>query len=713
MKCLTWTTSGLSAGLQVQTDEKLGRIVFLGEDGRGRRYEKVGLSRRNPADIENGRVMNANPVKIVLPAKDGKPEKSFCVLERPTAEIKNALVRINSYGGYVRGGQGGWKNITGKSETLVSGYGAFGDAGRIGNWDDGLVVIHPGDVVKIHPSCANSDSVIWMDEIGQIQTASWQDYETIMAIHKAEATIADAEEKQEGLLLLVRQMPCFSFRGGEITLGLKLEKGTAGASVRLGEDGRGRKLVEVPIVGELLIDGVLSETAVADLGKGIFGLIQSKKSEPNTYLVRVCTEQGYTRRGDGSWELWKGNSTVVTKGNGADGGAGRIGSWDDGLLILHSGDVVRVRPSGDGPAYALFAKDGKVQVEAWTAWKIKDAKCDPKFYIAKGTAPWGYVPAEWISHVVTIMVMGECGMSGGKMIPSYTEGRTGELISIEPLVLNLGWDGQDRHDEIIQSAVWVILTDKKVRRLEGEEAEKRKLIRVEAEELHKKAIAVTEKSCFDLAETNLHSSVQSLSREQNFDTMPTEGWDSLTSWVERAKEIFEKFTATEQELKALEQRQNSGEVLVDFSVWHRRGGATNQGDGWVIRSDGSLREPDERDVPRHKMDGIYRWHLVAPEELAIKWSKAYTAAPHKFEVAKLPIIGLAKEQIATVERLEREISERFCGSIGMSGATSPEIGNGWGFSKKCEYLQQNEVISSEDNSFGVLGEALKKAGLAH
>ncbi len=618
MKCFTWTANGLSAGLQVQADGKLGQIIFLGEEGRGRRYEKVSMSRRNPAEIVNGRVMDAGPVKITLPAKNGKPEISFFVLERPTSATQKVLVRINSNGGYVRHGKGGWKNVAGKPEILVKGSGAFGDAGGVGDWDDGLVVMHPGDVVRIHPSrtWGKGDSALWIDEVGQPQTASWQDYETIVAIHEAEATVADVEEKPQGLSFLAGQMPCFSFKGGSITSGLKLEKGAIGVSIRLGEEGRGRKLTEVPIIGEPpmvscpnrndsygwyydrqpddrdvkicncglryeivkaegqirivhpqdkgFVVGILSNASIADLGKGIFGLIQSEKIEPDACLVRISTEQAYTRRGNGSWELLKGNPIVLTKGNGADGDAGGIGSWDDGLFILHVGDVVRVRPSGDGPAYALFIKDGKIKSEPWIAWKVEDAKRDPDFYVAKGTAPWGHVPADWISRVVTIMEMGERGMSGGSLIPSFQERETGELISVEPLVLNLGWDGQDRHDVAIRSALWIVLTDKKVRKLEGAEAEKRKLIRAEAEELRNKAIAIVEQSHFRLAEENIRQEILELTRGQSFDIMPTEGWcNSLISWTEKARGILERFTVIEQELKVLEQHQSSNKIIVN------------------------------------------------------------------------------------------------------------------------------------------------------
>ncbi|NCU44154.1 hypothetical protein EOM71_00555 [Candidatus Falkowbacteria bacterium] len=694
MKAFTWTPEGISAGLQVQADEKLGQIVFLGEAGRGRRYEKIGLARHNSAEILNGRVVEAQPVKITLPAKDGKSEKHFFVLERPKMATHDVLVRVNSYGGYIRGGSGRWQTVVGKPETLVSAYGAFGDAGRIGNWDDGLVVMHPGDVIKIHPSrnWGRGDSALWLNEVSELQTASWQDYETIMAIHEAEAIIANAGGKP----IVAGQMPCFSFSSGKITSGIKLEKGVAGMAVRLGEEGRGRKLAEISAIDETAT--FLTAAAVVDLGKEIFGMIQFEESEPNAYLVRICTRCGYTRRGNGSWQIWKGAPTVITEGHGADGDAGGIGRWADGLLILHEGDVIYVCPSGDGPSYAVFVKNGKVQTETWISWKVEDAKLDPSFYVSKGTAPWGHVPADWVGRIVTTKVMGERCMCGGHMIPTYEERETGELISTEPLILNLGWDGQDRHNVAVNSALWVVLTDKKVRRLEGEEAIKRCLLREEAENLYGQLMAITKQSFFRLAEASLRNNVEELAQPQNFDVMPTAGWyDSLTAWVEKARRIFGEITVVEEGLKALEQRQNSGEVIVYFGGHFRTMGATHNAQYWVIRADGTEREPDEVNYrKRYTFEGEKSWRLVGPEELAISWFKAYTAADHEFIVNKVPQGGCTLEQLMTVKRLEAEISQQFYGSVGVSGRVSPEIGKGWNLGEtKPEPVEPTSVENDE------------------
>jgi hypothetical protein len=150
-----YTVSGdcrLQEGIQTTKDEKFGQIVFLGESGRGRTYQKVGLFKKNPAVVnDKGLILNTHPVKIT-PDKE-KPEKFFVVLAKPEGNQNDdrVLVRINTDVVYTRGCVGRWETISGQPQDLVKGQGAHGDAGRTAQWYDGLVVMKPGDVIKVIP----------------------------------------------------------------------------------------------------------------------------------------------------------------------------------------------------------------------------------------------------------------------------------------------------------------------------------------------------------------------------------------------------------------------------------------------------------------------------------------------------------------------------------------------------------------------------------
>lgn len=141
-------------------------------------------------------------------------------------------------------------------------------------------------------------------------------------------------------------------------------------------------------------------------------------------------------------------------------------------------------------------------------------------------------------------------------------------------------------------------------------------------------------------------------------------------------------------------REQSDGTLADFGGHYRIFGATKNAQFWVIRPDGTLREPDEDRgrgyAEKYKgAEGDKRWNVVAPGELAISWWKPSTAASHEFTVNKLPVDGVTPSQIGVVRKLQEEISARFDGSTGCSDTPSPGIGKGWGL--EGEKSEENAV----------------------
>ncbi|MBI2326648.1 hypothetical protein HYU91_04660 [Candidatus Collierbacteria bacterium] len=606
MKAYNFVRGHLTDGLALTTDEKLGRIVFLGEVGRGRRYEKVALDRHNPPAVVDGRVLDCQPRKVTLQPKDGKPEKIFYVLEQSRGGSDAVLVRIFTEGTYTKNTRGRWQTIAGNPETIISGYGAYGDAGRIGNWDDGLVLMRPGDVVKVTLSGGSKFEpyAIWFND-GAPQCATWKEYETLTAV-----TSAQAEASGSGLKILFGQMPTFTWSHGKVEPGIKLAKGLTGPMVSLGESGRGRTLTEVPLVN-YPVEGKLIEAAVAVLKeetkpsrypggepetKVSYGLTQGAAKEAGSgFLVKVSSSWVYTRGSSPEISAWKGNSTFLAEGRGAEGDAGRIYDWPEILVVLHEGDVLFIRPEGGYKvrSYTLFVKNGQLKTEPWVTWKVEDAKRDPEFYVAKGTAPSaGLVPAEWIGRVVSVQVLENSRDQGDHL----EEKQVGEVISISPLVLNLGWDGQDRYDVTINQATWVRLErDKKVVRLGGEAAEKRQSLRARLEQLMVEAGQALAKSYTSLASEELRKELYDASRSYywTLDTLPTEGWgNTISAFVEKAEATLKQFREVEAELQAREAAGKSGEMMPDYRV--RLGGSKNGRaveTAWAILPDGSTVTP--------------------------------------------------------------------------------------------------------------------------
>lgn len=677
MKVFTWVGGSISSGLELVTDERLGRVVFLGEEGRGRRYEKIALDKRNPAQVgENGRVLEAHLRKVTLPSKKKEgTEFSFWVLEAPSAhdDPEAVLVRVNTSWVYTRDTAGRWESVAGKPETLVSGYGAHGIAGRIGNWDDGLVVMRPGDVLRVKPEGGSKTHAyaLWIGADGAPVTATWQDYENLQAKAKAEAMIAEATAEPQALAVAFGQMPAYTYAGrGEVRTGIEVRQGAAGLAVCLGEEGRGRRRTEVSLIGfdaervEATSLAVLQEKQVPARYYGdkptverIFGLVQSAQTEEGALLLRVLPSGGW--RTHRRTEPLRGSPTLVARGVIASGTAGYAGSEDDTLWVLVPGDAVVIE--SNEKLRVLENRAGKLVTTPWADWEVADGKANPQAYVAKGKAPWGYVPAEWIGRVVQVVrSVREYEPRSYLEYTEYRETHEGELISVSPLVVNLGWDGRDRHDTVVTDGVWVKLDPhKEVRHLTGDALAKRTQIRAEAEALHARAIALTKEGYFALAEASMREQVEGLTHELSLDTMPTEGWDSIAEWVGKARGILGKFDEVTQELVSLAERQSEGEILVDFGGHFRRMGNSGNGDFWVVAADGSLREPDEVQYrKRYTSEGSKRWRTVAPEELALSWDCGTmhdVIGSSSFTVAKAPVGGCTDAQLDAVARIEDDL----------------------------------------------------------
>ncbi|MBI4142551.1 hypothetical protein HY480_01605 [Candidatus Uhrbacteria bacterium] len=602
--------------------------------------------------------------------------------------------------------------MSGTPEDLISGHGAFGDAGRIGGWRDGIVLLRPGDVLRITESRSEGVRyVLWVEEDGTPKTATWQDWENLQVVAKAEAIVAEATEKPEAMSIAFGRMPCFTYSGSStIESGIEVGKGATGSVVALGESGRGRKLAEVPIVGfapgerlDAVAVAVLSEKEIAPrpysgdqpVISRIYGLVEAPRAEVGAALVR--TRLPHACRTFGEVKALRGAPTLLAKGLRAGGIAGRADCAEDALWVLRHGESVAVDESGRyGFSSVISNNSGKVSVTSWTEWEIADGLANPSAYVAKGKAPWGHAPAEWVGRVVQVFSwVQEYESRERKSYPELQERHEGELVSVSAtgIVLNLGWDGlRDRQLVTINSGVWVRLdAEKKVTRADASAEQEREAAKADVARLQSVAKLVREAGHFACFEDGLRARIIRVAEGRESSGCNDDLIDfslfstaNVRGWAKEAEAVMAKVSAAEAGAQALASRQEAGEVLANFQVWKRRGGATNCGEGWVVRPDGSAREPDRMDCPRprHRDEGTQRWDFVAPEELAITWGKGYTAAPHDFVVAKLPVGGLTDAQRETVQSIEQEIADQWRGATGMSGKSSPDIGKGWGLRKE-------------------------------
>lgn len=139
----------------------------------------------------------------------------------------------------------------------------------------------------------------------------------------------------------------------------------------------------------------------------------------------------------------------------------------------------------------------------------------------------------------------------------------------------------------------------------------------------------------------------------------------------------------------------------DIRIWKRTGGATGCSMGWVISAHGLDRERDglENDNPRRAArydEGYLVWKQILPGELVLAWSKAFTAAPHEFEVVHLPSEGATEAQLERVAEIQQELQDTWVGRRGLSsGDPSPAVGIGWGLGDFTTPLPESETVYTE------------------
>ena len=143
---------------------------------------------------------------------------------------------------------------------------------------------------------------------------------------------------------------------------IKLSFGTLAALVG-GEEGRGRRLLVLPVDSVLLkktqeAEGYIplnsQEISIGTTTTGRPKIIASGDSNANYALL--STAGGHTRRGCGYNTILEWDAEILASGNGADGEAGGIGTWDIDLFELKSSNgIIKIKYSGGKePAYFIW-----------------------------------------------------------------------------------------------------------------------------------------------------------------------------------------------------------------------------------------------------------------------------------------------------------------------------------------------------------------------
>ncbi len=124
---------------------------------------------------------------------------------------------------------------------------------------------------------------------------------------------------------------------------VKLEFGTI-YQIQQGQRGRGRKLVALTCSESCTLEQGLNRSYSIGLTKS--GKPRVIEQADNKVFLLLHSNGGYTRRHDGSILIDKNAVEILAVGNGADGDAGRIGSWQVALLEAKEDTVILIDYSG-------------------------------------------------------------------------------------------------------------------------------------------------------------------------------------------------------------------------------------------------------------------------------------------------------------------------------------------------------------------------------
>ena len=139
-----------------------------------------------------------------------------------------------------------------------------------------------------------------------------------------------------------------------------------------------------------------------------------------------------------------------------------------------------------------------------------------------------------------------------------------------------------------------------------------------------------------------------------------EGIASMISVLDRleAEAIVQETKAKAREAKAKAEAEASKLGLPsDIEIW-RRSGITDQGDGWVIRPDGTFRDADSMTgnslrIEKYR-EGTMIWHQILPGELVLKvWSQ------NRYDILHCEVIyrpdSITQAQADAAKRIEKQL----------------------------------------------------------
>ena len=181
---------------EIPKDKETQQCIQLGHYGKDQWCAKVGMLRKDPPVVRNGKVYDAVIVSLPNTKKQNPEDPSiFYVLGAVKADDNDTriLVRVNTEGTYKNGSIGSYPK---DADELPHGWGKHTgpDGGGESFWHDGLVTMAPGDILPIQPEGGVPEDVIglYYDTKKGLGIVSVSEYQRLAALATAKPVVVSA-----------------------------------------------------------------------------------------------------------------------------------------------------------------------------------------------------------------------------------------------------------------------------------------------------------------------------------------------------------------------------------------------------------------------------------------------------------------------------------------------------------------------------------------
>lgn len=373
-------------------------------------------------------------------SQSGKPKLIGCQSDKDEA----VLVRTDTDGGYKRNNYGGATVVAGEPKFIARASVATSSSYRLGNYSEGLVVMKPGDVIKMTFSDGETALALFFKD-GQLTVCpfgQWQAGQAGESVQKG----ADSAET------LYSSMAAYTFAPGGLSVGIQTQTlGSGGHGLILGPRGGSWRIRERVTLAAVNLPEVITHAGVTKSGKSLV-LVASDQVESGKYLVRVDTD-GLRKGGYTGAVAFRGNPVLLAEGY-MEIGTQNVQHHRDQLWVLAAGDVLRVGQTYEeyySSDHATYIKEGVVVTEKFRDWALREARRDPAPFIAAGWCPMDRLPAEWMGKVIEVCDAVRDDYLHAPFI----------LESVKPVTIVGGWDSFKESDRfrvaINTSMVWAKL----------------------------------------------------------------------------------------------------------------------------------------------------------------------------------------------------------------------------------------------------------------